>query len=113
MGTEITTGDDISLIVNVTYNNAPVTIDPGATVKVALTTMDRIKLTEDVVCDSAAHGADWSSGVVVAEFSSEETEAIVIPEPGRVLVEVQIDYSGKKKTYWSVTTVRLYDGTID
>lgn len=112
MTTQITTGDDATLSVSLTYNGVPLEIETGSVVKAALTTLDRQKLTSDITCSSSTYGADWANGLVVAEFSAVETGAIDIPDLGRVLVEVQVDYAGKKNTFWSTGTVRIYEGTI-
>lgn len=112
MAVEITTGDDASLSIALKYNDSPFVVDSGATVKASLTTLDRVKLTADISCSNTTDGADWSNGVIIVEVPSAETGSMTVPESGRVLVEMQVEQDGKKRTFWSKTTIRVYEGTI-
>lgn len=86
MTATIIIGQAESLEAIVQINGAPLAIDTNATVKARLTSMDgRTTLAPDRNCDSAATGANWAAGVVIAAFTDVETGALTAGDITMVL----------------------------
>ncbi len=111
MSTEriITSGDDSSLPVTLKKDGATFTIDPSATVRAALIDPDYSeRLTEVVVVDNAASGADWENSLLIVLFASDDTEDV---RPGDVLLEIEVDDGGKLT--WQVNNIKVRKGMIE
>lgn len=92
----IVTGDDVDIPVTLTKGSAKATftIDPGATVKAALVSLDRqTVLIPAVTCLVSAPGADWANSLVIVPFTSAETLAVTDYAPA--YLEIQVDDGGK------------------
>ena len=103
MSKALVAGDDDSISIQLTRDGATFSIDTGATVKAAITSLDRqTVLAGPVTCLSNATGADWSTGLVVAPFASADTGSMTTF--GSLRLEVEVDDSGKQ-TYSDGITV--------
>lgn len=104
----IVTGDDVALPVTLKKDNATFTIDPGATVKASIVSLDRATiLIAEVILSNIAAGADWANSLVVVEFSSVETGGVIGYDP--CLLEIQVDDGGKLTWFVNLDMVK---GTI-
>lgn len=111
--TEIVTGDDSNLPVNLykkdaTGTDISFTIAPTATVKASLISADKAQvLIAPVTCLEAAAGADWANSLVIIPFTSADTVGVKVT--GDALVEIQVDDGGKLTWFTGITISR---GTI-
>lgn len=104
----IITGDDVLLCVTLKKSGATFVIDPGATVKASLISMDhRTVLVGPVTQSNAAVGADWSNSVVVIEMGSALTAGLNYS--GEIKLEIQVDDDIKLTWFF---TINLLQGTI-
>lgn len=106
---DIVTGDDVSLLAKLKVDGVSFVIDPGATVKGSLVSMDKTVLIAAVTVLSTEPGADWTISNVVIPFSEAETLAIPDSELGDALLEVQVDDGGKDTWFLSTS---IEKGTI-
>lgn len=106
----IVTGDDVALPVTLKKDAATFSIDAGATVQASLVSIDRsTTIVSAVTCSNVATGADWPNSLVVVEFSSAQTTAILDADLGFALLEIQVDDGGKLT--WFVS-IEIEKGTI-
>lgn len=91
---KITIGNDVAVAVQLKRNELPFVIPGTATVKAVLTTLDKkYQLSSIVTCAELESGADWSTSLVVAVFSSAVTA--LIEYTGMAYIEVQVTDAGK------------------
>ncbi|WP_457571310.1 hypothetical protein [Desulfovulcanus sp.] len=92
------TGDDWEIKATLKLNGEPVSLSPEDKVFAAIVDISKNKpFVGPVELAREAVGSDFENGVVVAEFSHEQTKQI---EPGSGLVlEIQIDRDGHRQTY--------------
>jgi hypothetical protein len=86
----VTAGDDTTLAVQL-YDDggAAFVIDPGATVRAAIVDIRHTAIiVAAVACDNAATGADWSTSLVVVEFTALQTAAITSNSDAWLEIEV-------------------------
>ena len=101
---DITTGDDVALLVTLKKNGATFTIDPGATVEAAIVDAQRITQLMPAVSQSNGGNADWANSLVEVILTSAQTA--VIDKQGGALLEIQVDDSGKQTWFASVNIKR-------
>ena len=106
MSAIITTGDDENISAQLLRDGSTFTIATDSTVKAAIVTAARgAILAGPVTCSSSATGAAWTTGLVVASFTSAQTGAITTYGPA--ILEIEVEDSAGKQTYSdSVTIVR-------
>jgi len=110
--TVIVTGDDVQIAVQL--KKGGVTVDlTGASIEANIR-REGVLAAGPVSLDSGATGADWSTSLVVVEFTSAETAAISLSGlSDHAAIEIQVDAPsvGGKKT-WLVYGVVLKLGLI-
>jgi hypothetical protein len=86
----VTSGDDTTLSVQLLDENGDAfVIDPGATVRAAIVNDARTTIiVAAVTCDNAATGADWSTSLVVVEFTALQTTPIASNATAWLEIEV-------------------------
>ena len=100
----ITTGDDAQILYSMTKDGAAFVIDPGATVRAVLISLDRVTtISAEVAVNLSAPGTDLAASLVVVAFTAAQTA--LITEYGPALLEVQVD-DGGKITWTAQLTVR-------
>ena len=104
----IVIGNDVPLAVQIKRNKATFVIDPGATVKGIITSLDHnYTYTAEFTASNAAVGADWATSLVVFDLTSAQTA--VITYTGIALVEIQVNDGGKSTFFADVEIIK---GTI-
>lgn len=86
-------GDDIDAVCTIRKNGQILNISLSAIVKAAIIDNASKTLFGPVACTSAAQGADWENGIVVANFPAALTNTLL---PGRATLEIEIDDSGRQ-----------------
>ena len=110
MAVEITTGDDVAIVVQLTKNGAPFIITPAAPVKAVLRS-GTTPVSSEIVLDELHAEADWATSKVVVEFSSAETASFPTSDlPYDVNLEIQVDDGGKKT--WIARNIAIRVGII-
>lgn len=108
MSTDITTGDDVGLPVTLKKDGSVFLINAGATVKASLVDRDHTTiLAGPVTLSNATPGSDWNNSLIMVEFTSAETGAIIAYNPS--LLEIQVDDGGKLTWFLDVNIIK---GTI-
>ena len=104
------TADDWDISVTLKTDGVATNVSGATDISAAVVTNDDDNPTQVVATTalaSGATGADWTNGVVVAEFSSANTDIT----PGIYLVEIQVTENSKKKT-WPRVPITVKKGTI-
>lgn len=105
----IVTGDDISVVAPLKRNGVPFEIDMSSGNDVQISAMlvssDHKKsyMVSAVEQSPSSDGADWENGIVVIEFSKEDTVDVVFQ--GSALVEIQVSIDGKAKTWFAAVNI--------
>lgn len=108
MTTIITSGDDVTLPVQLYKDGQAFAINPAATVKAAITDIHgRTLLAGPVTLSNATSGSDWSIGLVVAPFAKADTASL---SPGAVVLEVEVN--DDKVLTWHIEGLRVRAGLI-
>lgn len=90
MSALIVTGDDALFICEATKDGASFVVDPSATVKAALVSLDGERvLIDPVTCDVAHEQADWAVSSIVVVFPKSLTAGV--DEYEDATIELQID----------------------
>ena len=106
----IVVGSDNNLGLTLTKNETTFTIDPGATVKAALISLDRkTKYAGDVTSLESHPDADWANSLIIVPFTESDLSAVTYQ--GNALLEVQVDESGTKTTWFE--GVAIVQGLVD
>ena len=86
----LTTGDDAKFIVQLYKGENNFVINPTATVKAAVVTLehDRVLLPAIEVVESEI-GSDWFNSIVAVKFHRDATE--IIPKSGKAFLEIEIE----------------------
>lgn len=105
---EIVTGDDSVLPVELTKDGTSFVIDSGATIFATVTNKSKkTTLIETTSVLEATAGSDWPSSLIMVAFTSAQTAAVT--NMGSCLLEIQVDDGGKQTWFADITIVK---GTI-
>ena len=105
---EIVTGDDSVIPVELTKDGLSFIIDPGATVLATVTNKtNKATLIPVTAVLESAPGSDWENSLIMVGFSSEQTSAVT--STGNCLLEIQVDDGGTQTWFADINIVK---GTI-
>lgn len=104
----IVSGDDFAVQVQLKRGTPeallPFVISGSAVVKARLVSIDhKTTYTAEVVQESTAPGADWSTSLVVIKFAGSDTSGITYQ--GKAKIEIQVA-DPDKKTWWVDCMIR-------
>ncbi|MBL4709759.1 MAG: hypothetical protein JKY48_15100 [Flavobacteriales bacterium] len=104
-------GDDVAFFITLKKQSATFTIDGSDPVKAAIVALDRkTVLMSAVVQVSTTTGADWANSLIGIVFTAVQTGVIASTETGTVFLEIQVEQSGKKTSWF--TEISLIQGNI-
>ena len=104
MSGQLVIGDDLSIPVQLKKSGLSFTIPGTATVEAAIVDTDRSALLSDIVtCIEGATGADWTTSLVIVDFT--EIQSAAIPR-GEAYLEIQVDDNGKNTWFVSVEAIQ-------
>lgn len=104
------TGDDWEIPITLKKNGVAFPVDTAAEIKATVTDSDGKNpqiLVPETILSPTANGADWSNGIVIAEFSAINTVNL---NTNVAYVEVQVTFT--KKTTWPRIQIEIKKGTI-
>jgi hypothetical protein len=104
------TGDDWDILITLNRNGTPQDVSGASSIDASIVSSDDDNVTTLIAAvslNSGATGADWSNGVVLAEFPAASTGVAT----GIAYVELQVTEGGKKTT-WPRQAIIVKTGTI-
>ena len=107
---ELFSGDDWDIIFNLQKDGVAFDASTATEIKAAIVDSDGAApstIISEVVLDSGATGANWSSGILIIEIPNASTNV----SAQRAYVEVQVTIGGKKQT-WPRRPFDIKTGTI-
>ena len=104
MTTQIVAGDDVSFTAQLYKDEATFTIDPGATVRAMLVSLNHnTAYTTAATLSAAASGADWANSLVVVEMADTVTAGITYQ--GHACIEIEVDDTIKETWFGEVQII--------
>lgn len=101
----LVTGDDFTLPVNLTINDAAFNMSTATSVKARIVSADHAAaLTSEVAQSSGTSGANWTASLVVVVIAAADTASIA--SFGAALLEIQVEMSGKATWFVPVEIVQ-------
>ena len=103
--TTLVTGDDVAVPVKLKKDGLTFNIPLTATIQAAIVSADHSQtLAGPVAVLSSAAGSDWANSLVVAKFTSAQTDGILEYKPA--LLEVEVNDNGRQTWFGDVRIVK-------